>query len=66
MFKLHSRRDFVYFLPARARAFEKRLFNLAFDNDAAREKAVETDSCVRSEDEVVGKSEEDKGKELPG
>lgn len=66
MFKLDGRRGFVYFLPARAGAFEKRFFNLAFGNDAARGKAVEADSCVRSEVEMVGKSGGDKGEELPG
>lgn len=66
MFELHSRRGFVYFLPAGTGAFEKRFFNLAFGNDAARGKAVEADSCVRSEDEMVGKCEGDKGEKLPG
>lgn len=66
MFELHGRRGFVYFLPAGTGAFEKRFFNLAFGNDAARWKAVEADSCVRSEDEMVGKCEGDKGEKLPG
>lgn len=66
MLELHGRRGFVYFLPAGAGAFEKRFFNLVFGNDAARGKAVEPNSCVLSQDEMVGKSEGDKGGALPG
>lgn len=57
MFELHGRRGFVYFLPTGTGAFEERFFNFAFGNDAARGKAVEADSGVRSEDGMVGESE---------
>ena len=66
MFELHCRRGFVYFLPAGAGAFEKRFFNLAFGNDAARGKTVKAESCVRSGNEMVGMSEGDNGEGLPG
>lgn len=66
MFELHGGRSFVYFLPAGTGAFEKRFFNFAFGNDAARGKAVEADSCVWPENEMVAKSEGGKGTTLLG